>query len=324
MLTNLRHFLSQPLLLDRGFIEQRLHPILNATGIGSTPVKGMFFDSPCPLMLAEKQCAAAKSAGRTDRKAVAVLPVRGVLEQHGSWFSEMMGGTSVDALSAAFDMCMSEDRIGSVLFDCHTPGGTPFGIKEFGDKVFAARAEKLIVSASNSMMCSAGCWLGAAADRSFVSPMSQNASVGVYSMFVDQSKALEDEGIKVTVCRVPEGKAEGIPYEPLKPEAVDNEMRAIGRIYDEFVASLAKYRKCSVADVKEKFGGGRCMDASGAVSAGLADRVMSMDQVLMAMSAGSVRRQSTGAAAIVEDEGPRMDSRDTEFLRRTIALAELS
>lgn len=323
MLTNLRHFLSQPLLLERGFIEQRLSPLLNPK-LEEHAVKGMFFDAPCPLMLAEKQCAAAKSAGRTDRKAVAVLPVRGVIDQHGSWFTEMMGGHSVDALSSALDICLNEDRIGSVLLDCHTPGGAPFGVKEFADKVFAARGEKLIVSVSNSMMCSAGCWLGLSADRSFVSPMSMNASVGVYSMFVDESKALEEDGIKVTVCRVPEGKAEGIPYEPLKQDAVDNEMKAITRIYDEFVSSLAKYRGMSVDDVKSKFGGGRCLDAKQAVAAGMADAVMSMDQVLLKMSAGSVRRQSTGAAAIVENEGPRMDSRDTEFLRRTLVLAELS
>lgn len=297
----LRSFLTQPLLMEENWVRQNLLPI--ADNEINSVARGMFFNAPDPVAIVEKQCAAAVASGRTNQKAVAILPIRGVIDQHGSWFTEMMGGNSVDSMSAAFDMCMNEDRIGGIVFDCHTPGGSPFGVKEFADKVFAARSDKLIVSVSNSMMCSAGCWLGLAADRSFVSPMSLNASVGVYSMFVDQSKYFEEEGIKVTVCRIPEYKAEGIPYEPLKQDAVDNEMKAIGRIYDEFVSSLAKYRGCSVADVKDKFGNGRCMDAKQAVAAGMADGVMTLDQVIAKMQAGSVRRQSTGAAAIVDDDG---------------------
>jgi ClpP class serine protease len=308
------------MLLEFGFAQQ----LLNIANSGSNAdLKNLFVAAPCPRMEAERQCAAAKSAGRTDRKAVAVLPVRGVLDQHSSWMMEMMGGTSVESLSAAFEMCMNEDRIGSVMFDMHTPGGSPFGIKEISDRIFAARSEKLTVSISNSLMCSAGAWLGAAADRSFVSPMSQNASVGVYSMFIDQSKAMEEMGVTVTICRIPEGKAEGHPYEPLKPEAVQHKMASIGAIYDEFVSSMAKYRGVSVSHVKEHFGQGRCLDAKGAVAAGLADGVMSFQQLAGRMQVGSVRRQSTGAAAIVENDGPTLDSRDSDSFRRRMTVAEL-
>lgn len=318
MLTDLRKFLKQPLLISDSFGHQLL--TLSKQGT-SADVKNLFFDAPCPVMAIERQVAA-MSQSASKQKSVLVIPIRGVISQHGSWWTEMMGGCSIDSLNRALDMALNEDRVGSVLFDHHTPGGAPFGVKEFADRVYAARSEKLMVSVSNSLMCSAGCWTGSAADRVFVSPMSQNASVGVFSMLTDETGALEMEGVKVKICRVPEGKAEGHPYEPLTQTVIDNEMTAINAIYTEFTGSLAKYRGVSVQKVKDDFGSGRCMDAKSAVSAGLADRVASFDQVLAMMQAGSVRRQSSGASAVVEAEGPKLDARDPIQLRRQMAILE--
>lgn len=316
MLTELRNFLRQPLLISETFGDQLLSLARHGT---SADVKNLFFDAPCPMMAVEKQVAVMPKT-TSKQKSVLVIPVRGVIDQHGSWWSSMMGGNSIDSLNKALDMALNEDRVGAVLFDCHSPGGAPYGVKEFSDRVFSARSEKLMVSASNSMMCSACCWIGSSSDRVFVSPMSQNASIGVFSMLTDETGALEELGIKVKICRIPEGKAEGHPYEPLTQTTIDNENAAITVIYNEFVSSIAKYRGCTVQKVKDDFGNGRCMDAKAAVSAGLADRVASFDQVLAMMQAGSVRRQSSGAAAVVEEDGPKLDSRDSAQLLRKLNL----
>jgi signal peptide peptidase SppA len=246
--------------------------------------------------MAETQIAAIKSAGPATRKATAVLPVYGMIDQHGGYMMDLFGGCSLDYLSDAFDMCMNEDRINNILLDIHSPGGSVYGVKEMADKIYAARGTKPICAIANSMMASAAYYIGSACDRVYATPGADVGSVGVYQMHFDQSKMMDDMGIKVTIARTPEFKAEGNPFEPLPGNALDEMKSDVERIYKQFIGDVAKYRGMDIKTVDETFGKGRTVDAAKAAKAGMVNRVATFDDVKARMTAGTIRPGSPASA----------------------------
>lgn len=220
---------------------------------------------------------------------IAVLPMHGVIEQRGSIWMDWFGGTSTDQFGAMFDAVMSDPKVKGIVVDIDSPGGTVSGVMELGEKIFAARGRKPVVSVANSMAASAAYWLGSAFDQLYVTPGGSVGSVGVYSMHLDFSAALENEGIKATMFAMPEFKAEFNPFTPLSDATKEHETAEISRIYDEFVSAVSRHRGTGVADVRKNYGKGRTVDAKQAVTLGMADKVATLEQVIGRMAAGRIK-----------------------------------
>lgn len=299
MRSQIHAFLSQPLLMDPTFAIR-----LAAYADDKSPdMKGLFINAPCPKLAAEAAATTAKATGQ-GKKLTAVIPIYGLIDQHASDMLDWMGGTSCDSLAAAWDVCMNEDRINNVLFDIHSPGGTVYGVKETADMIFSGRGKKVACSVANSMMASAAYYLGSACDRVYATPGADVGSVGVYQMHFDQSKLLDEIGIKATIIREPEFKAEGNPYEPLT-EAATQEMKSdVHRIYQQFTGDVGRYRGLEAGVVRETFGKGRTMDSASAQKVGMINRVATFGDVLGRMQAGTIRPGSANNAADDWDAAP--------------------
>lgn len=282
MLIHLAEFLSQPLLLDHAY----------AASLWSMAKQGRLESLGEPKkndvrMAAERQATAAKSSGS---KITAVLPILGVIDQRESWMMRYFGGTSIESLMEGLSICLNEPRITGIALDCDSPGGSAFGVKEGADEIAKARSQMPMVSVANCFMASGCYYLGSATSRIYASPSSQVGSVGVYMTHYDQSKALTDAGIVSTVVRIPEGKAEGHPDEPLSESARQQmEIRCAG-IYDQFTGDVARYRGVTQTTVKESYGMGRCLSASDALAAGMVDKVATFAEVLDQMQSGTIAR----------------------------------
>ena len=312
MRSQIQAFLSQPLLLDPSFALR----LAAYSDESSRDMKGLFINAPCPRKAAIEAATQAKSSNQ-GRKMTAVLPVYGMIDQHGGFMLDLFGGTAIDDLQSALDVCMNEDRINNILLDVHSPGGGVYGVKEFADAVYSARGTKTICSVANSMMASAAYYMGSACDRVYATAGADVGSVGVYQMHFDESKALEDMGVKATIIREPEFKAEGNPYEPLS-EAATQEMKSdVHRIYQQFTNDVARYRGTDIGQVRDSFGKGRTMDAASAQKAGMVNRVATFNDVLAKMQAGTIRPASAQSADDGWD-GPLM--RDVEQRRRKLAV----
>jgi hypothetical protein len=113
-----------------------------------------------------------------------------------------------------------------------------------------------------------------------VTPSGEVGSIGVYSMHFDWSGAMDTAGVKVTVVRAGEHKAEGHPYPPLEEDAEAHLQSLIDDYYRAFVRDVAKGRGTSTAAVLDRFGQGRTFTAHRAVERGMADRVATLDDVI--------------------------------------------
>lgn len=220
--------------------------------------------------------------GRVESK-IAVLPIRGVIEQHPGFFVD----TATDHLARAFDDALASHAVSAIVLDIDSPGGVVYGVPELADKIYAARGVKPIYAVANSTAFSAAYWLFTAAEKRFVTPAGEVGSIGVWVMHVDASKMMDDIGWKVTLVSAGKYKVEGNPYEPLGDEAREEMQRQVDRYHEMFVAAVARNLGVSGGAVKRDFGEGRTVGAKEAVARGMADKVATLESVIAGLTAKS-------------------------------------
>lgn len=227
---------------------------------------------------------------------VAVIPLQGVITKRGSWFSD-----GLDRVSRTLDAAMANKAIAGVVLDVDSPGGSSYGLMEFADKVYSLRGGKPLLSVANPLAASAAIWAGSAAEQFIVTPSGDVGSIGVWSLHIDQSKLLDDIGIKPTFVFAGKYKVEGNPFEPLSDDARGEIQRAVDATYGDFIAAMARNRGVTQAKVKSDFGEGRMLSADRAKAAGMVDRIASLDDVLSGMGAtsGGIRSGVSREAEIV-------------------------
>lgn len=306
MLSQLADFLSTPVLMDDSYAQMLAHVL--KTGklpVNSSPIKNDV------KMAAEKQASAGRSAAG---KITVVLPICGMIDERDSWVMEFMGGTSLQSIREALDVCANEPRVSGVVFDIYSGGGSAYGVKEAADYIYSMRSRLNMVSVSHSVMASAAYYLGSAAHRIYATPSSVTGSIGVAWVHSDYSKAEADAGITTTIFRIPETKMEGHPAEPLTDEAKQVMMKRCEQLYGMFTGDVAKYRGCTQQEVMDNYGKGRVLCADDAVKCGMIDRVLTFEDVVQQMASGTIARSLA--------QSNRMEGAvDTTVLQNRLAMA---
>ena len=233
---------------------------------------------------------------RKTKRAIAVLPLLGPITQRAGMFTAFFGGTSTEKWGRAFDDLIASESVGAVVIDGDSPGGSVAGVPELAEKVFRARGNKPVVFVANTWLASAAYWIASQADQIVVTPSGEVGSIGVWSMHVDISEAMKEWGEKVTLISAGKYKTEFNPYEPLSEEAAAHEQGVVDRYYGEFVAAVARGRGISAKDVRSGFGEGRMVGPKDAVSAGMADRVATLDDTIRRLGGGIAERQQARVA----------------------------
>ena len=230
--------------------------------------------------ITSKAMAEAPRAIRAVKGKVGVIPIHGPVDQRMSSGLMKAGGTSIEFIAAAFDVMLAKADIGAIVLNIDSPGGGTYGTEELADKIHHARGAKPIYAIADSMAASAAYWIASAADMVIMTPGGDVGSVGVYAVHVDESKALEQDGISVTMVSAGKHKVEYASVQPLSVEARANLQQSVAATYEKFIGALKRNRGTTLDHVRERYGQGRVMNAEQAMAAGMVDRVMSMEQLL--------------------------------------------
>jgi len=233
--------------------------------------------------------AVSKGAPVRPAAGVAVVPIHGTIAHRGGGMAASSGGASTEAIGQMLDQAMADPSVGTVLLDCNSPGGTVTGVAELADKMYAMRDQKRIVAAINGMAASAGYWLASQAHEIVSMPSGLAGSIGVFSSHADLSKALENEGVNVTLISAGKFKVEGHPYGPLSDEAREVMQGRVDAAYDQFVKDVARGRGVSVTDVRNGYGEGRALTGPDALKAGLVDRIETIDATVARLTRSDTR-----------------------------------
>lgn len=250
-----------------------------------------------------EQITAAIASGRRDNSglvrqdSIAVLPLHGTIFQRASLFTQFSGGVSTEQFGAQLDELMGDDSVKAIVIDVDSPGGSTMGVPELASKLASLRGQKRIVAVANSTMASAAYWIGSAAGEVVATPSALVGSIGVLIQHVDNSKAIEWSGRKVTMITAGKFKGDGNPYSPLSDSAREGLQALCDDYYKLFVSAVAHQRGVTADEVKNGFGQGRVVLAQEAVRQGMVDRVETLEQTLQRLSVETGARQIVGASA---------------------------
>lgn len=207
------------------------------------------------------------------RDGVAVIGISGTLVHRGAWIGRSSGQTSYEGLAAQIDAAVRDAEVRGIALEIDSYGGEVAGCFDLADRIRAARSVKPVYAFLAENACSAGYALASQADRVTIPRTGVAGSIGVIQMHVDMSRALDEDGLTVTLLHAGRHKVDGNPYQPLASDVADSvsaELEALRRLFAETVAAGRGARlEASMALATEA----RCFMGEAAVDAGLADSV---------------------------------------------------
>lgn len=229
----------------------------------------------------------------SNRGAIAVIPIHGMIEHRSSFLLDVFGGTSIEDIRSSLRAAVADPQVSSIVLDIDSPGGGVAGVTELAAEIRAARSSKRIVAVANTTAASAAYWLAAQADHVLVTPSGQVGSIGIFAIHAEMSKALEAEGVTVSIIKAGERKTDGNEYEPLS-DAARAEMQSRADTYHaSFLSDIAKGRRVPPATVAT-YGDGSVFLAGAALKAGLVDGIGTIDDALRLASRPPAAQRAEG------------------------------
>lgn len=217
----------------------------------------------------------------------AVIPIIGELVHRGSGMDAMSGVCSYQDLQ---DMCsdaLGDPGVTGILLDIDSPGGEAGGNMDFAEWLAGQRGTKPIFASINSQACSGAYSIASAADPGgiHIGQDAEAGSIGVVTYHTDLSRMLANDGVVVTWVYAGDRKIDRNPTQPLSPEAEAATQLAVDTIYARFCSLVAANRGMSVQAVRDTQAG--IFMGQAAVAAGLADRIATQEEALMAVATRS-------------------------------------
>lgn len=216
------------------------------------------------------------------RDGVLLIPVKGVL-LHEFPFALGNWATGYQYIWRAFQRGMADEGVKGIAFICNTPGGMVAGCFDCADKMFAMRGTKPIRAFSQESAYSAGYAIASVADHVNVSATGGVGSIGVVTMHVDMSGAIDKAGFKITFIQYGKHKTDGNPYESLGKDAKARIQARIDELGEIFVTKMARNRGLDAQVIRDFEA--LTFTASEATSNGLADSIGSLDDAMAAFVA---------------------------------------
>lgn len=217
---------------------------------------------------------------------VAVVEVYGPIYRHSTplddFFARIFGGCCVDKLADSLRSAIADPNARALLLTFDSGGGEAAGVGELAGMIREASAVKPIASYVEAHCCSGAYWLASATGEITAAPSSFTGSVGAVCVLYDDSKFQDIIGIK----EVPIVSTQS----PLKYPDISTDaglavyQKRIDALAAVFISAVASYRGKSADDVLAKFGKGASLIASEAKSAGMIDRVGTLDDVISKLS----------------------------------------
>jgi signal peptide peptidase SppA len=208
---------------------------------------------------------------------VAVIPVSGTLVHKFGFLDPVSGMTGYDGIARKFRAALADNDTTAIWLDIDSPGGEVAGCFALCEEIARSTASeggsKPVWAYINEQATSAAYALASVCDRVYGPRTMIAGSIGAYIMHVDFSKALDKQGMSVSVIRAGDRKGRTTPYEPLDDPAMAKLQSLVDETRDIFVNLVAMGRGLSpkiVAGTEAEIYSG-----AEALQLGLVDGIMS-------------------------------------------------
>lgn len=206
---------------------------------------------------------------------VGIIPVRGSLLQHRNWLWEIFGFTSYELIELQAKAMSADENVRVILMDFDTPGGLASGC--FDTARMLKAVDKPMIGAVHDMACSAGYALISSCDEIYSTETGDSGSIGVYTLHADFTRALDRDGIELTMVRAGERKARGGPYERADKKTMVKKQSSVERTWDMFVKLVSDHRNLAAQGIYDLEGD--WFDADESMKHGLIDGIGSFEDI---------------------------------------------
>ena len=203
---------------------------------------------------------------------MAVIAISGVLLKTVPAWVRFWGieATGYDEIRSQIAAAVSDKSIARIHLQVDSPGGMVAGAVEAADAIYNARAEKPVTATIEDLGASGAYWLTSQAQSIETGRNTMVGSIGVFSIYVDWSKQLEEAGIKVIVIR--SGAHKGMGIDKITDEQVAAVQEIIDGMAENFIEAVARGRGSSAEKIRE-LATGQLWIAGAARELGLIDAV---------------------------------------------------
>jgi ClpP class serine protease len=235
---------------------------------------------------------------------VGVLTIEGPLFHRWSVEAWWWGGNGYDMIVAAHRMLVADDRVKSIVHVYDSGGGQCSGCFDAVDAISATRGQKPITAVISDDAYSAAYALASAADKIIISRTGGAGSIGVRATHVDVTGWDAAVGLKYTIIMDGEKKADYDIHTPLSGDAQAELQAEVSRLGVIFRETVSANRGLAADAIQAQQAG--CFYGEGAIAAGLADEMGTLESVIAAIT--TPESESDNPPAPAEDEPAAPDA----------------
>lgn len=245
-----------------------------------------------------------------ERDDATVVTIRGPLSQYSDNWED-----SYEAIVDRVEVACQQSAP-TVALRIDSPGGDVAGLFDAARAIRDAcdRAQKQLVVHVGGQCCSAAYALACVADRIVASRTAEVGSIGVIAARIDESRALENMGVTVSLITSGERKADGHTCIPMSEDEQAEFQSHIDLLASEFFGFVAEHRPIEAKAVSDLEAATFRGDA--ALKLGLIDELGSFDNMIASLGAeaGVImadedQKARDALTAIAEDEERDEESR---------------
>jgi signal peptide peptidase SppA len=222
---------------------------------------------------------------------VAIIDINGIISKRMNMFTQISGGVSSQIAMKDFRQAFDDPEIKAIILLIDSPGGTVDGTEDLANTIYEARQQdvKPIVTFADGLMASAAYWIGAAADRIYISgDTAQVGSIGVVATHIDYSQYEAKIGIKTTEIYAGRYKRITSEYEPLTNEGRQYLQNRVDYYYSIFANTMARFRPEKLQIPEDDgvipWADGKVFIGNQAIDNGLVDGVSTFDRLIEMLS----------------------------------------
>jgi signal peptide peptidase SppA len=195
---------------------------------------------------------------------VAVIPVYGTIAHKVGKMEKACGVIDVKDIKAWYNNALNDSNVLGIVFDIDSGGGFVTGVPELAQYIRSNKDKKPTCAFTDGMMASAAHYIAAGTDMIFATPSADVGSIGVYSYYMDVTRAYENEGVKVQLFSDGKFKGMGLPGISLTEEQakyIQDDVEEMGKQFKGFI--------CSTRNVSGECMQGQTFTGAKAIQSGL-------------------------------------------------------
>ncbi|MEE9602469.1 MAG: S49 family peptidase [Thermoguttaceae bacterium] len=183
-----------------------------------------------------------------------------------------INATGYDEIVAQVREAAERQDVTAIELAVNSPGGMVAGVIVAADAIYEARESKPVTAVIESLGASGAYWLASQAETIVANDANTGVgSIGVYTWYVDWTKAEDEMGVKVIVVR--SGEHKGMGLDSITESQIDAVQQFIDATADNFVSQVARGRGRSAEEIA-KLATGQLWIAGAGRELGLIDVVI--------------------------------------------------